>query len=180
MFNSKMIGTNSAGSTGYEVGDFVEGGVVYYTTETYALIVALDYATPFSRSWGCRGTAITGTTSAVGGGATSTANILAQCATRPILASDCAAYNGGGFTDWYLPTSGDLITINRQVGNDTANYSGLGNLANINQDYYMSSTQYSVSANSCEQIGMFNNSTQYVITDKNNTSGALPVRTVFF
>jgi hypothetical protein len=58
--------------------------------------------------WGCYGTDIPNTSTAVGTGATSTANIVAGCAQRPIAASVCADLVLNGYSDWYLPSTGEL------------------------------------------------------------------------
>ena len=47
------------------------------------------------------------TGTALGTGLANTNLILASCATRPIAASVATSYTGGGFNDWYLPSSGE-------------------------------------------------------------------------
>jgi hypothetical protein len=59
-------------------------------------------------AWGCFGTDIPNTSTAVGTGATSTANIVAGCTQRPIAASVCADLVLNGYSDWYLPSIGEL------------------------------------------------------------------------
>jgi uncharacterized repeat protein (TIGR02543 family) len=59
--------------------------------------------------WGCYGTGIpdAGGT-AVGTGDQNTEAILLGCATAGIAARLCTSYNGGGFTDWFLPSKDEL------------------------------------------------------------------------
>jgi len=49
----------------------------------------------------------TGTT--IGAGATNTAAIVAECTSG--ASSDAAAYRGGGFTDWFLPSKDELNSV---------------------------------------------------------------------
>jgi hypothetical protein len=71
-------------------------------------IVSPDIAS--TAPWGCSGTTIaTGT--ALGTGLSNTNLILSSCATRPIAASVASTYTGGGFNDWYLPSSGEWLQI---------------------------------------------------------------------
>jgi hypothetical protein len=58
--------------------------------------------------WGCQGTGIPNTSTAVGTGATNTAYIVAGCAQRPIAGSVCADLVLNGYSDWYLPSIGEL------------------------------------------------------------------------
>ena len=58
--------------------------------------------------WGCYGTDIPNTSNAMGTGATNTANIVAVCAQRPIAASVCADLVLNGYSDWYLPSIGEV------------------------------------------------------------------------
>jgi hypothetical protein len=86
-----------------------------------------------SAVWGCSTTLI-GTSSAYGTGLANTTAILAGCATRPIAASLASSYNGGGFTDWYLPSSAEL-----QIMVGQATLLGLGNAV-----IYLSSSENGV------------------------------------
>jgi hypothetical protein len=58
--------------------------------------------------WGCDGTDIPNTSTAVGTGATNTAYIVAGCYQRPIAASVCADLVLNGYSDWYLPSLGEM------------------------------------------------------------------------
>jgi hypothetical protein len=58
--------------------------------------------------WGCVGTDIPNTSTAVGTGATNTAYIMAGCTQRPIAASVCADLVLNGYSDWYLPSIGEV------------------------------------------------------------------------
>jgi hypothetical protein len=84
------------------------GIVGYVAADGTGFIVSPDIAS--TAPWGCSGTTIaTGT--AIGTGLANTNLILANCATRPIAASVAAGYTGGGFNDWYLPSSEEWLQI---------------------------------------------------------------------
>jgi hypothetical protein len=85
--------------------------------------------------WGCYGTDITNTSTAVGTGATNTAYIVAGCAQRPIAASVCADLVLNGYSDWYLPSIGEL-----QLMYSRLRLQGLGGFVGT---LYWSSSQYS-------------------------------------
>ena len=100
---------------GLSVGDSYGGGTVvrlftsgepgYVAGECHGIIMSprLSSNTPF----GCVGVTIT-TSDIFLQGAVNTANILAACSDRPIAASICDDYTGGGFTDWWLPCSQEI------------------------------------------------------------------------
>jgi hypothetical protein len=83
--------------------------------------------------WGCHGTDIPNTSTAVGTGATNTAYILAGCTQRPIAASVCADLVLNGYSDWYLPSIGEL-----QLMYSRLHLQGLGGFGG---GYYWSSSQ---------------------------------------
>jgi hypothetical protein len=91
------------------VGDLVLGGVVFYIdcTGQHGLVAALtDQGNTIT--WGCQGTVTGATGTAIYTGAANTTTILAVCTTPGIAAQLCRSYNGGGFTDWYLPSIDEL------------------------------------------------------------------------
>ena len=116
----RSYGTNSAG-TGYgpeltfttcvtpvyNIGDQVGGGIVFYVDCNGGGLIGAFSDQSASVAWGCSGTAIN-TPSTLGTGSANTTAILNGCVTRPIAASVARDYNGGGFTDWYLPSSAEL------------------------------------------------------------------------
>lgn len=85
------------------------GGIVFYITNggLNGLEAApSDQST--SAQWGCRGTLIGGTGTAIGDGAANTAAILGGCGTAGIAADIASTYAGGGFSDWFLPSQDEL------------------------------------------------------------------------
>ena len=105
----------------YTLGQNLGYGYCAYVDATgHGFIVSVDI--PSTAPWGCSGTTIA-TSTALGSGQANTTLILSSCATRPIAASVAASYNGGGFNDWYLPSSGEMAKIaalGSQVGIGTS------------------------------------------------------------
>jgi len=91
------------------VGDFYGGGyIVNIDTLTRTGLVCAPTDTGW-HVWGCMGTNIIGTSSALGSGQNNTNLILAGCSARPIAASVCADLVLNGFDDWFLPSSQELL-----------------------------------------------------------------------
>jgi len=84
--------------------------------------------------WGCYGTDIPNTSTAAGTGAINTAYIMGGCSQRPIAASVCSDLVLNGYSDWYLPSIGEL-----QMMYGRLHLQGLGGFAWY--WYYWSSSQ---------------------------------------
>jgi hypothetical protein len=121
-------------ANGYEAGDALGGGLFVFEDSGYAYIsAAADQST--NAPWGCQGTDISGTLSAVGTGSANTALIVASCATSGISARICDQLTLNGYSDWFLPSLDELAQMYTKLAAD-----GLGNFANHT---YWSSTQES-------------------------------------
>ncbi|MEI7765084.1 MAG: hypothetical protein WCI93_00695, partial [bacterium] len=99
----------------YQVGDpgYVAGathGLIAATSDQGSSIV-----------WGCDGSNLTGANgTALGTGYQNTNDIISGCATLGIAARVARAYNGGGYSDWSLPSLDELdkFSLNRaSIGN---------------------------------------------------------------
>ena len=89
-----------------------------------------------SAPWGCRGTTIGGTSTALGTGAANTAAIVAGCSTTGIAARLCDDLVLNGYSDWFLPSKDELnkLYINRNL------------IGGFGSSGYWSSSEYSSSA----------------------------------
>lgn len=100
------------------------GGIIFYlnTNNGNGMVAAKDDLDSYNCRWGCNDTdisnlpnvptALTGTETAegakIGDGATNTQAIIASCSPGYFPAGQAADYNGGGYTDWFLPSRGEL------------------------------------------------------------------------
>ena len=185
---TNAIGTSSASSasnsitTPLQVGDFYQGGVVFYifesgdtgyvAGETHGLIAAvadhgsIRWYNGYYSTIGTTGTAI-GT-----GSANTTAIISAQGATETSYAAGLArAYTGGGYTDWFLPSKDELnkMYLNRATINTTAASNSGSNF--VDNNYWSSSEAADVNA----WLQAFGSSTYQ---SDGNKSWAIPMRAV--
>ena len=155
---TNAIGTSAASDASSSiipvspVGDFYQGGVIFYlfeagdtgyvAGETHGLIAAVADQSSGIR-WYKGSYSTTGATAtAIGAGSANTDTIITvQGATETSYAAGLArAYTGGGYTDWFLPSKDELIKMYLKKGdiNTTALANGGSNFANV---YYWSSTE---------------------------------------
>jgi len=119
------------------IGKLHAGGLIFYldSTRQHGMVCAqMDQGRYI---WGCNGSFIPTTSSNFGTGSMNTSLITMHCAQRPIAASVCADLALNGYTDWYLPSLGEvqLIFINLRLQN-------IGSFG-LNHGYYWSSSLYS-------------------------------------
>ena len=126
----------------YQIGDMVEGGIVFYVDETgeHGLVAAQEDLEGFYE-WGCYGEYVDGAVSKwIDSGLQNTMVITNQ---------GCATENGGitaaqaaldaeinGYSDWYLPSIGELYQMYITIGEGSEN----GNLV-VEGDSHWSSTE---------------------------------------
>ena len=132
----------------YAIGDTGPSGVgiVFYITDggLHGLEVApVDQST--SQVWieggSTQKTENGNTSTAIGTGLANSNAIIDQTGHTGSAAQVCRSYNGGGLTDWYLPSKDELAAIWDNLVNDgTGVNSGVGGFASA---YYWSSTEYS-------------------------------------
>jgi len=116
------------------IGQSYGGGIIFYIDGTgqHGLISATsDQST--GAQWGCYGTSIPGTSTAIGTGQANTTAIVAGCPTIGIAAQICDALVLNGYSDWFLPSKDELNQMYLQK-------TVVGGCANC---YYWSSSEYS-------------------------------------
>ena len=122
-----------------EVGNYNQGGIVFYIDETgeHGLVAATeDLASTYE--WGCYGTTISGADgAAIGTGNQNTLDIVAGCSETTIAASEASAVSLNGFSDWYLPSKDELVEMYNTVGNGGPE----GNIGGFSNNWYLSSSE---------------------------------------
>jgi len=118
-------------------------------------------------SFGCNSTNISGTSSSVGTGAENTRLINAGCATAGIASKLAADSSAEGFTDWFMPSIGELNLIRSNLK--------LNSLSNLNGTDYWSSTQDATNPSTSAQYQYFTGGS-FGPTDKNNNLSVRPIR----
>lgn len=114
--NTTSVYVNSGPLPTYTIGQAALGGVIAYingggSSGTSGMVVSSGIYLSFNVAFGCSGNFSTSTGTNYGTGAANTTTILSQCATRPIAASVASTHNGGGYTDWFLPSSTELSIL---------------------------------------------------------------------
>ena len=157
-----------------EIGEYKFGGVIFWidpTDNTNGMVCAIVNQISGIRWDNPNGptTAVSGTSENFGTGSNNTNLIIAhEGAIETSYAAGVArAYNGGGFNDWFLPSSGEMLEMfnKKTVINATAVANGG---VNIIADYYWSSTRQ---PNTLQSVYLFSFSS-------GNVNGGLPVNLV--
>jgi len=103
-------------TTQLAIGDFHEGGVIFYLDETgeHGLISSVA-GQGFNIEWGCPNAVDFGANGLeIGTGAQNTIDILDRCDTINIAADLCDTYENEGFDDWFLPSKDELEALYQQ------------------------------------------------------------------
>ena len=119
-----------------------EGGLIFYISQdlndnTLLISAENDLLTSQNQDpeWGCRGTNLPGGAAySTGSGYYNTEAIIAGCAETDIAARLCSDAVLEGYTDWVMPSSGELVEMNRNLH--------LKFMGNFGTYYYWSSTEY--------------------------------------
>jgi Zn-dependent metalloprotease len=137
---------DNVGLSAYAVGDFAQGGIVFYVDKTgqHGLVCAKVDQSAGVR-WGAASEPVQAKGDGVNAGKANTASIISsQVAlgdvSSPYAAGICKEYNGGGYTDWYLPSKHelDLMYINKAIIITIATANGGTDFADY---YFWSSTE---------------------------------------
>jgi hypothetical protein len=119
-YTTKSMGTSYGDQVSFTtlpltIGLNLWGGIIFYLDGTgqHGLIcVTTDQST--GAQWGCYGTSIQGTSTAIGTGNANTTAIVNGCAVGGIAARVCFYLSLNGYDDWYLPSNDELDQLNLQ------------------------------------------------------------------
>ncbi len=119
LYYVRAYATNSVGTTygnevnfttiSFSIGQSFGGGIIFYIDGTgqHGLISATtDQST--GAAWGCYGTSIPGTSTAIGTGQANTTIIVNWCMETGIAARICDNLVLNGYSDWFLPSKDEL------------------------------------------------------------------------
>ena len=165
---------NAPNTPVYQIGDMVQGGMVFYVDETgeHGLVAAQDDLEG-TFEWGCYQEDVDGADSKwIGSGLQNTMDITNQgCQTENggITAAQAALdAHLGGYSDWYLPSIGELYQMYIAIGQGSENV----NIGGFVNDWYWSSSEFS---NNYAWVVYFDDGSTYYYF-KNSTSRVRVIR----
>lgn len=116
------------------IGDTHQGGIVFYLDGNGGGLIAAPSDQSTGAEWGCFGTTIEGLNwASVGKGFENTMDIVAGCSEPGIAARICNDLTLNGYSDWFLPSKGELQLVYQNI-----HLQGAGGFAN---DTYWNSTE---------------------------------------
>jgi len=124
-------------NSGKLIGSIYGGGLVFYNDGLGNGLVCAETEQSTVAEWGCYGTTIDVTSSAINTGAANTNAIVASCTTEGIAAKLCFDLSLNSYSDWYLPSIDELYLM--YVNLHTQSLGGFTSGA-----YYWSSTEYNL------------------------------------
>lgn len=144
-------------------GKTYQGGLIFYlNTGTGSGMVAAP-SNQGTLNWGCEGSNISGTSTALGSGKNNTLLIVSSCFPSGIAARACDNLVLGGYSDWYLPSKDELNLMHQKLY--------LKGHGNFQLARYWSSSQYNAQFAWCQ---LFNLNLNQLYYDKDLI--AYPVR----
>jgi hypothetical protein len=107
VYGEEKVFITGAPPTPY-IGQNYAGGIVFYVDGTGEHGLVCAPTDQGSAAWGCQGSYVSGTRTAIGTGVTNTAGILATCTSPGIAAKICEDLALNGYNDWFLPSQDEL------------------------------------------------------------------------
>ena len=176
VFNGTSWTNMIGGNRSVAIGESYQGGIVAYILVSgdpgfdpliqHGLIVATEDQSSSSRWYNGTFVSTGATSSLIGSGLTNTNAIISSQGANSTNAADIArAYNGGGYTDWYLPSRNEITKI-------FINKSAWGGVPNFRS--YWTSTQNPALAS--QAYALFTNDDSIFLYNTNNTIYARAIR----
>ena len=133
-------GTYEVSSSPGNIGDLYQGGVIFYLDGNGGGLIS-DISDLCNAYWGCPWSIVN---TDYLDGTQNSLNIMNQCADPMIAARLCDNSYNQGYSDWYLPSKGQLDEMynNKTAINNESVINGGSVLLNGNSDYYLSSSDY--------------------------------------
>jgi hypothetical protein len=139
-----------------QVGDYVEGGIIFQINEDGTGLVSALEDLPSTYQWGCRGNVTGADGLAIGTGLQNTLDVSQHdCSKTLTAASEALVYESQGYSDWYLPSKDELVEMYNTIG-----YGGPeGNIGGFVKESYWSSSEHG--SNGAWYVSFGNVSTNY-------------------
>jgi hypothetical protein len=182
-------GTSNATTVTFSITDVNEGGIVFYlapsptdldgdgVNDTGLIYAYSNYTTtkPWNAGGWCGGCASISTSTAIGTGATNTTNIINEYSNSGTAsaAGFARAYNGGGFNDWFLPSTLEQDALVSYFIEKYPASGGWSDWGGIRSNNYWSSSQHN--GNKAKQRS-FTTGTSPVNNNKGNAVRVIPIR----
>jgi hypothetical protein len=166
------------GGTPVVIGDFYQGGIVFWLDGNGGGLVCAASNLPMSK-WGCSGNTISGADgTAIGTGAQNTIDIVNGCTTTLNTAAyRCANLTLNGYSDWFLPSQDELyqMYVNMAAINTTAIANGGSAFDTFNAMYWSSSEFNSIQAH-IQSFGTTGFPGNQALTNKDNYNYVRAIR----
>lgn len=98
----------------FRIGQKHGGGVIFYIDGTGQHGLIASTSDQGKAAWGCYGNTILGTSPDVGTGQANTTAIISKCSKSGIAARICNSLDSQGYSDWFLPSIGELELMYQQ------------------------------------------------------------------
>ena len=126
---NSMLRFRNYGALHYLGEQYGGGTVVYVNSGNNTGLIAsndwiLDSGNSFIRWYNGANRALCYTFQSIGYGMANTVNIINTIGASGVAATKCRAYNGGGYTDWYLPSQDEMgwLIYCKRIGIFTAGF----------------------------------------------------------
>lgn len=121
-----------------QIGDVYQGGIIFYVDQTgkHGLMCAQVDQSNTMRWYNGSFVQTNALRTGIGQGLENTLNIIEAQGIGLYAAAVCKLYNGGGNSDWVLPSKDEL-----QLMHEKLHVNGIGNFSILNDSLYWSSTE---------------------------------------